>query len=254
MINLIEYVEFQKGNIPLILSVPHGGTLECESIPKRIQGIMGVDGRTTEIAKDIIELIKTSAKNQNLGVIIPTYIISKIRRSKIDLNRDAKEAYFQGTSLAKEIYDFFHSKINEIILDNLQVFGRSLLIDVHGFEKDKRPPGFRDVELILGTNNLESFYHEPIPKKDWGSNIRGKLIQRFNKLQIPLAPSHPRRREYVLTGGYITKKYGASQIPKSQALQIEFSDRIRIYDGELRKSVLNAIAEILLEDLKGFVV
>ncbi|MHA2009620.1 MAG: hypothetical protein ACXABO_19730 [Promethearchaeota archaeon] len=252
MVNLIDYVEFQKGNIPLIFSVPHGGTLECKSIPKRIKGIMGVDGRTTEIARNVIDLIEVSANNQNLGDIIPSYIISKVRRSKIDLNRDGTEAYFQESTLAKKIYDFYHSKINQIILDNLQVYGRSLLIDIHGFEKDKRPSGFRDVELILGTNNLESFYNEPMPRKCWGNNFRGKLIRKFNELQIPLAPGTPKRREYVLTGGYITKKYGASQIPNSQTLQIEFSDRIRIYDGELRKIVLHALIEIIFEEMKEF--
>ncbi|MHA1987325.1 MAG: hypothetical protein ACW98D_11840 [Promethearchaeota archaeon] len=41
-----DYLEFQKGTIPLIISVPHGGSLECENIPKRSHGILGRDGKT----------------------------------------------------------------------------------------------------------------------------------------------------------------------------------------------------------------
>jgi hypothetical protein len=101
----------------------------------------------------------------------------------------------------------------------------------------------------LGTNNLESFFSEPIRRENWGDNIRGKIIQKFLELKIPIAPGHPKRREYVLTGGYITKKYGASQIPQSQAIQIEFSDKIRIQDQVLRELVLNSLAEILVKHL-----
>jgi hypothetical protein len=135
-------------------------------------------------------------------------------------------------------------------MDNLKFFGRSLLIDLHGFEKNKGPTGFRDVDIILGTNNLESFFSEPILRKHWVNSIRGKIIKKFLDLEILIAPGHPKRKEYVLTGGYITKVYGASQIPKSQAMQIEFSERIRIQDLELRELVLNALANILVKNLR----
>ena len=137
-----------------------------------------------------------------------------------------------------------------MILNNIKSFGRSLLIDIHGFEKNKRPPGYRDVELILGTNNLKSLFLEPIPKRrDWEENIRGKMIKRFLELGVPIAPGHPRRKEYVLTGGYITRIYGASNFSGSQTIQIEFSDKIRLYDKNLRTKVLIALAELFLNDL-----
>lgn len=249
MLNLKDYVEFQKGTIPIIISVPHGGTSECENIPKRSNGILGIDGKTIEIAKKLIELIKTNFREQSLEFETPSYIISKVRRSKIDLNRDETEAFNPSSAIAKEIYNAYHIKLREFVMNNLKLFNSSLLIDIHGFEKNKRPPGFRDVDIILGTNNLESFFVEPVLKRDWGNNIRGKIIQKFLELKIPIAPGHPKRREYVLTGGYITKKYGASQIPKSQAIQIEFSDKIRIKDQELRELVLNSLAKILVKNL-----
>ncbi len=249
MLNLKEYVEFQKGSIPLIISVPHGGALDCKNIPKRLNGILGIDGETIEIARELIERIKTNFKKQNLVIGSPSYIFSKVGRNKIDLNRNEKEAFNSNSVIAKEIYNAYHNKVREFVLSNLKLYNSSLLIDIHGFEKNKRPPGFRDVDIILGTNNLASFFSEPIIKKDWGDNIRGKIIQKFLDLKIPIAPGHPKRKEYVLTGGYITKKYGASQIPQSQAIQIEFSDKIRIQDQVLRELVLNSLAEILVKNI-----
>jgi len=251
MLELTTYIKFQKGDIPLILSVPHGGKLECNNIPKRKTGILGIDGETIEIAKNLRSLIENYYQEQNVDGTSISYIISKAPRSRIDLNREELEAFVQHSEFAKQIYKYYHNKIKEIILDNLKVFERSLLIDIHGFEKANRPPGFRDVEIVLGTNNLESFYSERIPKKEWSNNIRGKIVQKFNELNIAIAPSHPQRREYVLTGGYITKNYGASQIPNSQVIQIELSDRIRIQDLKLRETVLHTLAKIFFEELQN---
>ena len=64
--NQKNYIEIQKGTIPLIISVPHGGILECENIPKRSHGILGTDGRTIEIAKILMKRIKFKFKKQNL--------------------------------------------------------------------------------------------------------------------------------------------------------------------------------------------
>ncbi len=66
----------------------------------------------------------------------------------------------------------------------------------------------------------------------------------------PIAPGHPRRREYVLTGGYITQAYGSSKISESKTMQIEFSDRIRILDKKLRKIVIQTLAEIIVNEYK----
>ena len=238
-----EYIEFNNGTIPLIISVPHGGTLKFPFIPKRTRGIFGIDKGTIDFAKALIEKIEC------LDSTSPSFIISKIHRSTIDLNRDKDDAYNQNSLFAREIYTFYHNKIRDLILDNLEIFNYSLLIDIHGFEAYNRPSGFRDVDIILGTNNLESFFPHPIPRKDWDKNLRGDIIKQFVKLNIPIAPGHPRRKEYALTGGYITQKYGASQIDNSQSMQIEFSDRIRVIDEDLRTIVLKNLAKILLENI-----
>ena len=49
-----DYIEFEEGSIPIIISVPHGGILECDSIPQRLSGVLGIDKGTLELAKSLI--------------------------------------------------------------------------------------------------------------------------------------------------------------------------------------------------------
>ena len=249
MINIKDYIEYKNGTIPLVISVPHGGMLECKNIPKRLTGVLGIDKNTIELTRDIIKCFEIVAEDNNFTGILPSYIISNVRRNKIDLNRSKDEAYDFNSVLGRDIYQFYHEKLKEIIFTNLNKFQYSLLIDIHGFESHKRPQGYRDVDLILGTNNLQSLFSTPIPKKDWNKNIRSKIINKFLDLNIPIAPGRQRRDEYVLKGGFTTLMYGASQIPNSQAIQIEFSDRIRYQDKNLKKTVVSSLAEVLFDEI-----
>ncbi len=247
-VSIKDYVEYRKGTIPLIFSVPHGGTFKFENIPDRTSGIYGVDKDTVKLAFNLIENINNLFKINSKDIKSPSYIISKVERVKIDFNRKESEAFHVKSNLAREIYQSYHNKIRELISYNLTKFKRSLLIDIHGFDKANRPKGFRDVELVLGTNNLESMFKDKIPKQDRGKNFRGKIVKKFNELNIPIAPGLPSRREYVLKGGYIVQNYGASRIKDSQTMQIEFSDAIRLYDEELREKTLNSLAHLFFNE------
>ena len=107
-------LEFKEGNIPLILSVPHGGILECYSISKRSTGVIGIDRGTIQFSKDLIEKLVLKYKDESLDTKIPSYFFSNVRRSKIDLNREEREAYNQNSNIAKEIYKKYHQKCDGV--------------------------------------------------------------------------------------------------------------------------------------------
>jgi N-formylglutamate amidohydrolase len=245
---LNKYIKFHKGSIPLLISVPHGGTIKYNKISTRKEGVLGTDKGTIELAYELIKRLERLFRSKNSSQKTPSYIISKVHRSKIDLNRKESEAYDDNSILARNIYQYYHKKIKELIEYNIISFNHSLLIDIHGFEKNKKPQGFRDVEIVLGTNNLETIFSSTIPKKDWQKNLRGRIIRKFIELNIPIAPGHQRRREYILTGGFIINNYGASKIVNSQAIQIEFSDKVRIFDESFRNKVVLALAELLVDE------
>lgn len=243
-----KYIKFHKGSIPLLISVPHGGTIKYNKIPTRKEGVLGTDKGTIKFAFELINRVEKLFRSKYSSQKTPSYIISQIHRSKIDLNRKESKAYDYNSILASNVYQYYHKKIKELIEYNIKSFNHSLLIDIHGFEKDKKPQGFRDVEIVLGTNNLETILSSTIPKRYWDKNLRGRIIRKFIELNIPIAPGHQRRREYILTGGFIIKNYGASKIANSQAIQIEISDRVRIFDETLRNKVVSTLAELLVDE------
>jgi N-formylglutamate amidohydrolase len=248
MENLSRYISHKKGTIPLILSVPHGGEESYKEIPTRSGGILGIDKNTISLAQELIDHIQNAYLDRNCKIEKPSFIYCNITRSKIDLNRPIEKAFDQSSVLAKNIYQFYHDTLRKYINYNIETFKRSLMLDIHGFETKSRPKGFRDVDIIIGTDNLKSLYNKTLKKKDWSKNIRGEIVKKFLELEIPIAPGHQRRREYVLSGGYITKKYGASNIKNSQTIQIEFSDRIRIHNKNLKTFVLKSLAKIIYKE------
>lgn len=247
MENLYQYIQYKQGTIPLILSVPHGGELKCEEIPTRTNGIRGIDKNTIFLAQDLIYHIQNIYSRRMVNKETPSYIFCNITRSNIDLNRPLENAFNQNSILAKKIYFTYHNCLKNYIAHNIDIFNKSLLLDIHGFETKSRPPGYRDVDVVLGTDNLKSLFEKPIKKRDWGDNIRGEIIKKFIELGISIAPGHPRRREYVLSGGYITKIYGASQIKHSKTIQMEFSDRVRNHNRNLKNLILKSLTEILFK-------
>ncbi len=251
MINMENYIHFREGNIPLIISVPHGGTLKINQIPLRRKGILGIDRATIRLGKDLIGRVEESIWKNKKKHSLAFYVISKVHRAQIDINRPQKEAFRLGSEVASQIYSLYHLKMEGYVKKCIELYGKAILIDIHGFESSKRPRGFRDVDIVLGTNNLKSIYSDGRPKKqDWDKNIRGKIIEHMLNYNIHIAPGLPRRKEYVLKGGYITQTYGASEIEKSQTIQIEFSERIRLgFRGNMRAKVLNSLAELLVDEV-----
>lgn len=247
MEDLSKLIVHTKGTMPLILSVPHGGEFLCDEIPTRLVGICGIDKNTINLAQELVEKIFNVYYKRKEQTQKPSLIFCNVARNKIDLNRPIETAFNNSSKFAKSIYQKYHDTLKKYVIQNIETHGTSLLLDIHGFEAKSRPPGFRDVDLILGTDNLKSLCNTPIKKNEWSNNIRGNIINTFLDLEISIAPGHPGRKEYVLSGGYITQKYGASQIFNSQALQIEFSDRIRVHDEQLKKKVLNSLAEIIFD-------
>ena len=111
-----DFIICKKGTIPLIFSIPHGGSLDCKDIPKRSGGILGIDKGTIGLGRQFYKKIEELSQEK------PSLLISNLRRSKIDLNRPEEEAYELGSYKAKEIYTIYHSKLNRVsVLELLDV-------------------------------------------------------------------------------------------------------------------------------------
>jgi hypothetical protein len=119
------YVEFAVGDLPVVVSVPHGGALAPASIPDRTVGTSVTDTNTIELGRAI------AASFVSLTGRAPHIVICHLRRTKLDANRDVGEAA-QGHPDATTAWNDYHGFVEAAIRAVVDRFGRGLYIDLHG--------------------------------------------------------------------------------------------------------------------------
>lgn len=122
------WVEYIEGNMPLVISVPHGGTVLVDSLPIRdCKGAVTVrDGNTIELSRAIQSYFK---KNYSL---IPHIIIIHIARKHVDQNRELKNGATCGNVGVEKPWYSFHNYVDSAL--NLATKGgqQAMYIDLHG--------------------------------------------------------------------------------------------------------------------------
>lgn len=234
-----EYIEFFTGNMPLILTVPHGGLLVPATIPNRnCAGCVTVmDTNTQELGRLIAEEVKKITG----GSCFPHLIINRLRRTKLDANRDLFEAAL-GNPDASDAWFAFHKFIDSAKTMVSNQFQRGLLIDLHGHGH-----AIQRLELgyLLSASNLRSgnnFLNSPVAIEN--SSIRHLALQNKNEYRhadllngqeslggffeterytaVPgPADFAPRSGEDYFSGGYNTERHGSVDSGKIDAIQIE---------------------------------
>jgi hypothetical protein len=130
-------VVYLAGNLPIIISVPHGGTA-LPDIPDRDtscpDGInTGNDVNTIELAWDIVEALMNSTNGK-----YPHVIINNLARIKVDQNRAWGENCNPVSGRGGEAWNDFHERFISTVAINavLEKHGTGLYIDLHGKPDD----------------------------------------------------------------------------------------------------------------------
>jgi len=139
------YTEYLPGSLPFVLSAGHGGDMEPTEIPDRSWGTMVTDLNTRELALQIRDAIKTQTGSY------PHIIISHLKRTKLDPNREIVEAA-QGAPEAERAWWEFQTFIDEARAIVEDTFGEGFYIDLHGHGHD-----IQRLELgyLLSSGDLE---------------------------------------------------------------------------------------------------
>ena len=225
------FTEVQYGNMPLIISVPHGGNDEPVSIPDRTcPGITTVvDIRTIEMANAIDSVCKVDYGFQ------PYLVISYLKRTKLDQNRDLPEATCSNSTITS-IWNNYHLSIDSFITKIIAKYPLALFIDLHGHghTKQRLELGYlltgtelRNPSSILPAstslyNLLQQNTSLQINQLLAGPNAFGTLMaNRF----FPSVPSQqdpaPLVGDPYFDGGYNTQRYCSGTYPKVFGWQIE---------------------------------
>lgn len=118
--NKTKYLTYGNGNSPIILSAPHGGNIKPLDIPYRKQGNRSKDTYTRRLIQKVSNLLTEK----------PYYIYSNIHRSRVDLNRNIKEAA-QGNKKAELVWYAWNKTLAGFTKDVILDYGKGLYIDIH---------------------------------------------------------------------------------------------------------------------------
>ena len=232
------YTTYYPGNIPVILSIPHGGNISPSEISNRTYGVTVTDSNTIELG---IAIRNYFYSNYNIR---PYVIINNLKRTKLDANRDKAEAA-QNNIYAERAFDEFHFYIEKAREDIISKFSTGILFDIHGHGIN--PDGFNDLRTWIGylltadeLDNSNDYIDQNISINDVsiysllnssgqtlsqllsGPNSLGALFENNNYTALPSPESRSPEGMRYFSGGYNTFRYGTNREFNFSSIQLEF--------------------------------
>lgn len=251
------YVDYLPGNLPLVLTAPHGGILEPSDIPNRGYGTTARDRNTIELSMAIREAVFARTGGY------PHVVISNLHRRKLDPNREIVEAAQGNPDAERAWWEFqiFADEAGDLVADE---FGEGLNLDIHGHghDIDRVEIGYllsrEDLALadqaLSGTSYANKSSIRALasrPGNDLASLVRGPMAL-GTLMEAGAAPAVPSLnqpnpgQDAYFTGGYNTVRHGSRDGGTIDAIQLEHHFPGLRDDASNRERYAEAMAEILV--------
>jgi N-formylglutamate amidohydrolase len=208
----------RTGNLPILLTAPHGGLEGVPSVPLRSRGTTSTDAHTIELAEAVARDLANSLGAQAY------FVAARFSRKFIDANRAEIDAF--DSPRAKPAYDAYHGQIRQFIAQIRERFPQgALLLDIHGQSED---PGV----VHRGTRNgatVSALLRKHGPEALIGpSSILGVLQGKGYKVfppNTPIGATPSEDRRY--NGGFTVHTHGSRNPDGVDAMQIEVGRDLR---------------------------
>ena len=257
------YVEYRAGNLPIVISAPHGGYLEPSSIPDRscTGCITGRDSFTQEVSDGVYNSIVAETG------CYPHLIINLLHRKKFDANRDVQDAA-DGDPTVIQTWSNYHNFIDAAKTQVAQDYGSGTFYDMHGHghtiqrielgyllsrtelqQSDSylnTNSGTQDSSIrTLVNNNLQNLTQAQLVR---GSSSLGDILESRGFHTVPSsADPAPQGTESYFAGGYNTRRHGSSDNTSPvSAVQIEMNSNIR-FNTVSRATLIDSLAISMLD-------
>ena len=233
-----ELITVAAGDLPIILTAPHGGRESIPDVPERKGKDVAQFKNRTDTNTDLLaakiakELEKQTGKR-------PYVVIARFHRKYLDANRRKALAY--ESENAMRIYDAYQRAIMNARQEIAERWGRGLLLDIHG-QSTRRDSVFRGTQNgkttkhLVGRFGLESLTGD------------SSLFGRIADAGLPVIPrvgttdlEHDR-----YDGGYTVMTHGSWQSGTIDAIQLETGTDLR------KANTLDTTAEKLATAIAGF--
>lgn len=230
------FVEHREGNVGIVIAVPHGGNWDYQEIPNRKYGVLEGDDHTRELGEVVAIAICRS-----LGKC-PHLIISNLKRSKLDPNRNKTEAA-QGNPTAERAWAEYQGFIEEA----KKVEDVGVVIDLHG---QSHRQNSTELGYLLSTAQLNRGEYDSAKSSVrhlarrlgktgeevmTGAQSLGAYLEKegYKALPSPRQPS-PGEQDYF-TGGFTVAKHGSRDRGKFDAILVETPREVRIDAGRVTR-------------------
>ncbi len=258
-----DFIEIKEGALPLIFTVPHGGSLKPQGLMNRAYGKTMADAQTVELAAEI-----DAAVRARLGGPAH-FIINRLHRSKLDPNREIEEAA-QDDTVAQDAWRRFHSACAVARQRVTARHGAGLLLDLHGHRHAEpnielgyllRSNDLRlsDAQLsgdpaLLARSSIRGLVKrtgKPLAELVRGPASLGALLEMNGQRTLPsTARPHPAAGAEYFNGAFIVAAHGSRDDEGAvSAIQVECPWEGVRDTGENRKQFAARLADALAEYL-----
>jgi N-formylglutamate amidohydrolase len=209
----------KAGNIPIILSAPHGGRTAIPDVePRKNGGATDFNTVRDENTAELATLIASAIEKRLHGK--PYLVIAQFERRFVDVNRT--EEMGVESEKARPYYRAYHRILKDDCNEVAGKWKHGLLLDIHGQAKHPN-------SLVRGTNNgqtVESLVKRFGPQALNGPrSIFGSFEAMGNSI-VPASQSNDAEDKRFI-GGYTVRTYGSHQGGKIDAIQLEFGSEFR---------------------------
>lgn len=234
-----QYIEYIAGDLPVIFTAAHGGSLTPAEIPDRQAVACGGtattvrDTNTEELAREMITAFRARTGKT------PHVIINRLHRRKLDANRDLPEAAC-GDAEAEQAWREFHKFVVDARNRALAQYGKGWYTDLHGHGHAVlrlelgyllSAANLRMSDAVLNTAALENESSVRTFSADsplsFAALLRGPqslgslfAAEGFRSVPSP-ADQAPTATEEYFSGGYNTERHGCSSGGNICGVQIE---------------------------------
>jgi N-formylglutamate amidohydrolase len=235
----------RDGELPLVISAPHGGRLEVPGAPVRKgEGLkkgpsgffVGRDTGTEELALRVVELLDEKLNGR------VSCVISRVHRRYVDFNRPPEIGVEHEA--ARIVHDSYHEGLRTAVRRVRTRHGRGLLVDIHG-------QGSSAVTAFRGTNNgltVKALREQFSETAHTGPLSLTGLLQKRGWTVHP--DPFTGQEQSGFTGGYIVRTYGSHQPEGIDAIQLELGADYRRDD--VREKRAAELADALVDYVKAY--
>jgi N-formylglutamate amidohydrolase len=214
-----ELVLARRGNLPILLTAPHGGAYAIPWVSARTGNlaVVTMDAHTLELTEALASKLKALLGNE------PYLVAARFHRRYLDANRKAADAF--ENAKAEPHHAYYHSRIRDFVTEIRQKFPQgALLLDIHGQATDpntlyRGTANGWTVERLLAKHGPAALIGDKslfgvIGAKGWG------VFPPNTSMGNP-----PEERRY--SGGYTVRTYGSNNADGIDAIQLEFGANLR---------------------------